>query len=414
VTHNSYQPAFKRRNNREERKGYDPFFALLALFAGTSALFERNIGPLTIYPLPPQLPTNPYLDQLYGAMAASDVQVRRIRPRYAVPELLLGRGPRILHLHFFDELTQRPSERQTATRSLLFLALLALLRLRGVRLIWTAHNLEPHELYHPTWGFLVYRLVARWADAIIAHSRAARALLEARYGRLPQCRVIPIGNYIGLYGPQRERAASRAALGLPAAGPVLLNIGALRPYKNIEGLIDAFAALPEPTRGTLLVAGSAKSSAYAEQLRRRAAMVPGVQLRAEFIPDSELPAYLAAADVVVLPYRKMLTSAMLLCALSYERPVIAPAFGPVRELLCEGQTGFLFTPGDDDALRAALERALAHPDLAEVGAAGLALAREFAWPKIAAATVACYRGMGDGGWGMGGGSPMPHPPSPIP
>ena len=376
MTHNSYQPAFKRRNNREERKGYDPFFALLALFAGTSALFERNIGPLTIYPLPPQLPTNPYLDQLYGAMAASDVQVRRIRPRYAVPELLLGRGPRILHLHFFDELTQRPSERQTATRSLLFLALLALLRLRGVRLIWTAHNLEPHELYHPTWGFLVYRLVARWADAIIAHSRAA--------------------------------------LGLPAAGPVLLNIGALRPYKNIEGLIDAFAALPEPTRGTLLVAGSAKSSAYAEQLRRRAAMVPGVQLRAEFIPDSELPAYLAAADVVVLPYRKMLTSAMLLCALSYERPVIAPAFGPVRELLCEGQTGFLFTPGDDDALRAALERALAHPDLAEVGAAGLALAREFAWPKIAAATVACYRGMGDGGWGMGGGSPMPHPPSPIP
>ena len=115
-------------------------------------------------------------------MAAPDIQVRRIRPRYAVPALLLGRGPRILHLHFFDELTQRPSGRQTAVRSLLFLALLALLRLRGVRLVWTAHNLEPHELYHPTWGFLVYRLVARWSAAIIAHSRAARELLEARYG----------------------------------------------------------------------------------------------------------------------------------------------------------------------------------------------------------------------------------------
>ncbi|MEO7911418.1 MAG: hypothetical protein ABIV47_17365, partial [Roseiflexaceae bacterium] len=62
---------------------------------------------LTIYPLPPQLPTNPYLDQLYGAMVAPDIQIRRIRPRYAVPELLLGSGPRVLHLHFFDELTQR-------------------------------------------------------------------------------------------------------------------------------------------------------------------------------------------------------------------------------------------------------------------------------------------------------------------
>jgi glycosyltransferase involved in cell wall biosynthesis len=326
-------------------------------------------------------------------MAAPDIQVRRIRPRYAVPALLLGHGPRILHLHFFDELTQRPSQLQTAVRSLLFLALLALLRLRGVRLVWTAHNLEPHELYHPTWGFLVYRLVARWSAAIIAHSRAARELLEARYGPLPDCQVIPIGNYIGLYGSPRDRAASRAALGLPADGPVLLNLGALRPYKNIEGLIDAFATLPEQMRGTLLIAGVAKSPAYAEQLRRRAASVPGVRLHTQFIADTELPSYLAAADLVVLPYRKMLTSAMLLCALSYERPVVAPAFGAVRELLHEGQSGFLFAPGDDDALSLALQRALAHPNLPALGTAGLNLARQFAWPKIAAATVACYRGI---------------------
>jgi glycosyltransferase involved in cell wall biosynthesis len=350
---------------------------------------------MVIYPLPPQLPTNPYLDQLYGSMSAPGVEVRRTRPRYAVSELLLGRGQRILHLHFFDELTQRPSKRQTAIRSLAFLALLALLRLRGVRLVWTAHNLEPHELHHPVWGFLVYRLVARWSDAIIAHSQAARSLLEARYGPLPQCQVIPIGNYIGLYGPPRDRATSRAALSLPAHGPVLLNIGALRPYKNIEGLIDAFGALPEQTRGTLLIAGAAKSPAYAGELRRRAARVPGVLLRATFIADAELPNYLAAADLVVLPYRKMLTSAVLLCALSYQRPVVAPAFGAVRELLHEGTTGFLFAPGDDDSLRQALERALAHPDLAAIGAAGLELARTFTWPNIAAATVACYRGIRD-------------------
>jgi glycosyltransferase involved in cell wall biosynthesis len=368
------------------------FYVFAGSLKGKKLQFDQQSGrPLVVYPLPPQLPTNPYLDQLYGSMAAPDIQVRRVRPRYAVPALLLGRGPRILHLHFFDELTQHPSKRQTAVRSLLFLTLLALLRLRGVRLVWTAHNLEPHELYHPTWGFLVYRLVVRWSAAIIAHSRAARDLLEARYGTLPNCHIIPIGNYIGLYGPTRARAASRAALGLPAGGPVLLNIGALRPYKNIEGLIDAFTALPEPTRGTLLIAGAAKSPAYAAQLRRCAATVPGVRLHTEFIADAQLPTYLAAADVVVLPYRKMLTSAMLLCALSYERPVVAPAFGAVRELLREGQTGFLFAPGDDDALRAALERALTHPKLSAVAAAGLELAHEFAWPKIAEMTAACYR-----------------------
>jgi glycosyltransferase involved in cell wall biosynthesis len=346
---------------------------------------------MKVYSLPPQLLTNPYLDQLYRSMAALGVDIRRMRPRYALPALLFARGPRILHLHFFDELTQHPSRATTAGRSLLFLSVLALLRLRGVRLVWTAHNLEPHELHHPAWGYLVYRMVARWSDAIIAHSQAARALLDQRYGPLPHCTVIPIGNYIDLYGPWRGQAASRAMLDLPADGPVLLNIGALRPYKNIEGLINAFAALPKATRGTLLIAGAAKSPAYAEELRRRADAVPGVQLRAEFIADADLPAYLAAADLVVLPYRKMLTSAMLLCALSYARPVVAPAFGPVHELVCEGQTGFLFTPGSDDALRAALERALAHPDLPAIGQAGLARAREFSWPNIAAATAECYR-----------------------
>jgi beta-1,4-mannosyltransferase len=352
----------------------------------------RNIdNPLTVYSLPPQLPTSPYLDQLYAPMAALGMDVRRGRPRYDLPALLLGRGPRILHLHFFDELTQRPSRAATATCSMLFLALLAVLRLRGVGLVWTAHNLEPHELHHPAWGFLVYRLVARWSDAVIAHSQAARELLEARYGPLARCVVIPHGSYSGLYGPPRDHAASRAALGLPAGGPLLLNLGTLRPYKNIEQLIDVFATLPLDARGTLMIVGAAKSAAYADELRRRAEAVPGVELRAAYIRDEELPIYLAAADVVVLPYRSLLTSGILLWALSYARPVVAPAFGPVRELIQEGQTGFLFAPGDGDSLCAALMRALAHPKLSALGAAGLALAQEFAWPTIAARTAQVYR-----------------------
>jgi glycosyltransferase involved in cell wall biosynthesis len=63
----------------------------------------------------------------------------------------------------------------------------------------------------------------------------------------------------------------------------------------------------------------------------------------------------------------------------------------VRDLVREGQESFLFAPGDEDSLHAALERALAHPNLRALGEAGLAVAREFAWPKIAAATAVCYR-----------------------
>lgn len=343
-----------------------------------------------VYPLPPQLLTSPYLDQLYAPMPALGIDVQRLRPRFAIPALLRGRGARVLHLHFFDELTQHRRRSQTVVRSLAFLALLRLMKLRGVRLVWTAHNLSPHELHHPDWGFVVYRLVARWCDAVIAHSYAARTMLEAHYGPLPRCAVIPHGSYINLYGPRRDQSESRATLGLPP-GRILLNIGTLRPYKNIEGLIDAFSLLPESSRGTLLIVGAAKSQAYADALRHKVEQTPGAQLRLQFVPDEVLPLYLAAADAVVLPYHSLLTSGILLWSMSYARPVIAPALGPVAELIREGKQGFLFSPGDQDSLRTALERALAHPDLESLGASGLDIAREFAWPRIAAATAECYR-----------------------
>jgi beta-1,4-mannosyltransferase len=344
-----------------------------------------------VYPLPPQLPNNPYLDQLYGPLHEFDISIERPRARYILPALLLGQGRRVLHLHFFDELLQRPSWPATALRSLAFLVLLLLLKLRGVRIVWTAHNIEPHECYHTDWAFLIYRVLARRADAVIVHSHAAHEMLAQRHAPLAPTNVIPIGNYIGLYGPPLDRATCRAMLGLPADGPVLLCIGALRPYKHVEALIDAFAALPEGRRGTLLIAGAAKSAAYAAELRQRAEHVAGLRLQIGYIADSEFPRYLAAADIVVLPYRKMLTSAMLMCALSYGRPVIAPQLGPVRELVQEGREGFLFEPGDQESLKQALERALAHPDLDALGWQGLAAMRALDWGMISATTAACYR-----------------------
>ncbi|NOK61270.1 MAG: Glycosyltransferase involved in cell wall bisynthesis [Chloroflexi bacterium AL-W] len=352
---------------------------------------QETHSPIKVYPLPPQLLTSPYLDQLYTHMQETSIDIRRLRPRHAIPELLLGRGKRILHLHFFDELTQHLRQWQTILRSCGFLAILLLLRLRGVHVLWTAHNIQPHELHHPFWGFLVYRLVIRWSTSVIAHSHAAKDMLEARYGPLNHCTIIPHGSYVNMYGPLRDQSASRTQLNLPNAQPVFLNFGTLRPYKNLEMLIDAFAKLPVTARGTLLIIGAAKDQDYASALQERTHTVQNVIVRNQFIPDDELPQYLAAADAIVLPYRTMLTSGILWWAMSYARPVVAPAFGPVTELIHEGHEGFLFTPGNTDSLRAALARLLSNPDLSSMGAASLKVAQQFAWPQIAAQTTQLYQ-----------------------
>jgi glycosyltransferase involved in cell wall biosynthesis len=158
----------------------------------------------------------------------------------------------------------------------------------------------------------------------------------------------------------------------------------------LEDLLAAFALLPERERGTLLIAGAAKDPAYADAIERQAQAIAGARVDRHFVPDQAVPTYLAAADLVVLPYHSLLTSGILLWAQSYARPVVAPAFGPVRELVHEGQEGFLFTPHDRESLRAALARAIAHPHLEELGQAGLQVARGFDWQSIAVRTAQVY------------------------
>ena len=68
-----------------------------------------------------------------------------------------------------------------------------------------------------------------------------------------------------------------------------------------------------------------------------------------------------------------------------------PFAAAVRELIQEGQQGFLFTPGDQESLHAALARAATHPDLGALGERAYQAALPFDWPSIAAKTAALYQ-----------------------
>ncbi|MBP8251720.1 MAG: glycosyltransferase family 4 protein [Herpetosiphon sp.] len=345
---------------------------------------------IKIYPIPRQLATSPYLDQLYQPFAAwHEFELQRVPFKQAIRQLLTQSGSRIAHWHFFDELTQQPSQVQTGLRTISFISLLRIMRWRGVKLIWTAHNIEPHELRHPAWAERAYRAMFNHAHTVIAHSQAAADLLRQRYAPTTPIKVIPHGAYVGLHGARRPKNASRNQLNLPHDQFIALNLGTLRPYKGLELLLDAWQNID----GRLLIAGGIKDYAYAEALRNQARMLNNVDLRLDFVPDADLPLWFGAADVVVLPYRKLLTSGILLWALSYGVPVVAPNLPPVRELIQEGHNGFLFDPNDHASLHAAIQRAAQHPDLAQLGENAYQTALPFDWQRIAERTAEVYRGV---------------------
>jgi glycosyltransferase involved in cell wall biosynthesis len=205
--------------------------------------------------------------------------------------------------------------------------------------------------------------------------------------------VIPHGEYGGLAstGGSAEREASRAGLGLPAEAPVTLMFGQLRSDKGLGDLLEAVRRLPELQ---LLIGGQDVGGLtdVSEQLASPE-LAGRVTVREGFLEMADAARLFAAADTVALPYREASQSGVLLLAYGFARPVIVYPAGGLVEAVVEGQTGWVCSAPDVDALAAALA------DSVRVGAAeclrrgegGRALARErFSWAVIARRTGELY------------------------
>ena len=132
--------------------------------------------------------------------------------------------------------------------------------------------------------------------------------------------VLPHGSYVRQYDVDADAAAARAALDLPPRGTVFAFVGAIRGYKGVAELVEAFTMSGQWGRDARLHRGKPLPARIGRELEERAATDPRVVLRLERIPEEDLSRVLRAADVVVLPFRDILTSGSAILALSHGRP----------------------------------------------------------------------------------------------
>jgi glycosyltransferase involved in cell wall biosynthesis len=263
----------------------------------------------------------------------------------------------------------------------------ARLRRAGTRVVYTAHDVQP--LPGSTWSSAGFPDLHRMMDAVIVHAEEGRRRLIDDHG-VPASRVhvVPMGGP-GAYAPEPlPRDEARRRLGLQPDAPYLLFFGLIKKHKGLDVLLDALAlALPKRPDLRLLVAGEAMGSwhPYARQIARLG-LGPSIDLHLGYVPNEMMPVYFGASDVVVLPYREIFQSMVLLAAYGLERPVIATRVGGLPELVQEGVTGLLVRPSDPRALAETLIQATADPTrLAVMGAAGALLAQDqHSWGRIAA------------------------------
>lgn len=166
-----------------------------------------------------------------------------------------------------------------------------------------------------------------------------------------------------------DRAAARAALGLPATGAIALYVGNLKEAKGVLDLAAAFEPVAARRADAHLVVVGGGDARPA--LEAAAARLPGRLHLVGPKPQAEVPTYLAACDVLALASWAEGTPNVVLEALAAGRRVVATAVGGVPDLLPDPALGELVPARDPAAFAAALERALATPyDPAAVAARG--------------------------------------------
>lgn len=265
-----------------------------------------------------------------------------------------------VHIHWPNFFYSRPGIVSSLYGFGLFLFLLTLARWRGARVIWTIHNLQPHDrCVVPALDRVASWVLVRVAAHFIVHGPSAEAEVVHAFPDIAgRTVVIDHGHWVGFYPDRIDRAAARARLGLGTADYVFLLIGLCKPYKNLAGLIAAFEQLSG--NPVLIIAGHFPDASYLERIRAASmsSMAPDrIKLFPGYVPDDKMQVYLRACDVVVAPYLEVLTSGTGLLALSFGRPVIAPARGSLKDVI-NTDCGRLYPPGAAEGLCEAMRDAM--------------------------------------------------------
>ena len=209
--------------------------------------------------------------------------------------------------------------------------------------IFTAHDAARHPGDRFVAWDLLTRINLRCADGVLLLSEHVRERLIARY-RYPRQRtwIVPHGPLA--FPGQRPRRDQ------PDRVRRLLFFGRILPYKGLSLLLEAFVRIADQHDLDLAVVGSGSLDARAARL----ATHPRVRLDNRWIPESEVAAVFAPADLVVVPCLEASQSGVVAAAYGMGIPVVVTPVGGLREQVVVGETGLVAAAITSQALADAI------------------------------------------------------------
>lgn len=301
--------------------------------------------------------SNPYNYLLYSHMAEKEVIVE---DRLSLSSFL---NSDVLHIHWPELFLNYPRPVGAVLRAVKLALVVFMAKLCRLKLIWTVHNLKPHERRYPLASSIFYRVFPRLCDGFIFLSDYTRDIAQETIPSINQSKATVIfhGDYRPIIKFKKSRDECRRDMGVKADEFLVLFFGMIRRYKNVPKLIEEFSSI-KSNRLKLFVAGKVvNDDRLGGEIRDLASRDSRINVSLEHVPEDKLIEYLTAADMVVLPYADVANSGSVIMALSVGCRVIAPNKGSlpqVQELV--GADWLSLYEGDFSA--ELLVRAMQHTD----------------------------------------------------
>ncbi|GAA1610355.1 glycosyltransferase [Actinoplanes couchii] len=255
-------------------------------------------------------------------------------------------------------------------------ALIRAARERGLLVIATNHFMPENLIHYLPIGTAGRASLHGWA-----WRDAARVFAEADIVTAPTPYAAALATMSGVAGPvlpiscgidltrfrtEAPSADLRRTFNL-AANPIITYVGRLDAEKHVDVLIQSFALIQSSTPAKLLLVGTGAEHRSLATLAEDLGVADHVVFTG-FLPDEDLPAAYAATTVFVNAGTAELQSLVTLEAMASARPVIGADAAALPHLVVNGETGYLFPPGDVAALADRLRSILENPvHAAELG-----------------------------------------------
>ena len=347
------------------------------------------------FPNPKRMVHNPYWAMLIESLNKEGIEVLQDTPN-AFTRSWLWRNRRrihILHIHFPQPFYAEKDEEANIWKALAFISNLLFAKALGYHTVFTLHDIDPPFSLSPDWvNQLGHRAAIKLTESVIVHCNEAKRLLKERFNRSKNVHVLDPPHFIDTYPNQISQTKARERLGYTDPNLFIFGfIGGIRPNKGVDNLIRAFRQIKDPSLRLLIAGPVNKPASHAQFLQALSGSDRRIKLIFQNIPADDLQIALNAADVIALPFTKILTSASTILAMSFYKPVIIPNMGCLPELVQDGG-GWLFEPGDLDDLVTSMRKAISARDsLAQIGEQAFQRVAHQSQDTFGAQTNAIYR-----------------------